>query len=84
MLSSRLSLNFFNLVKMWQKCFYRLLTVNSLQEIDISDLSILMEKKILLWEKEKMLVTSISPFPTMFSKAFFVTKYLTQNCIVEC
>ena len=23
------------------------------------------------WEKEKMLVTSISPFPTLFSKGFF-------------
>ena len=32
----------------------------------------LIEKKT-LWEKEKMLVTIIFPFPTVFSKAFFFT-----------
>ena len=38
-----------------------------------------------LWEKEKMLVTLLvfSPFPTVFSKAFFFRVVKSQDCVVQ-
>ena len=34
-----------------------------------------------LWEKEKLLVKAISPFPTMFSKGFFPRKVKRCDCV---
>ena len=36
-----------------------------------------------LWEKEKMLVTSISPFPTIFSKAFVPRVDKGRDCVTK-
>ena len=36
-----------------------------------------------LWEKEKMLITSISSFSTMFSKYFFPRVVKNQDCVVK-
>ena len=34
-----------------------------------------------LWEKEKLLVQAISPFPTMFSKGFFPKSLKRCHCV---
>ena len=34
-----------------------------------------------LWEKEKLLVQAISPFPTMFSKGFFPRRAKRCHCV---
>ena len=36
-----------------------------------------------LWEKEKMLVTNISPFPTMLSKVVFNRVIKSQDRVVQ-
>ena len=36
-----------------------------------------------MWVKEKVLVTSISPFPIMFSKVFFPRVHKSRDCVVK-
>ena len=39
------------------------------------------DKKKTLWEKEKLLVQAISPFPKMFSKGFFPRRVRRCHCV---
>ena len=36
-----------------------------------------------MWEKEKMLDTAFSPFPTMFSKGLFPRVIKSWDCVVK-
>ena len=36
-----------------------------------------------MWEKEKILANTISPFPTMFSKDFLLQDVKSCHCLVK-